>query len=299
MYYSPLRYPGGKSKLASFISKVCIDNNIKSTYLEPYAGGASVGLHLLLNGIVNDICINDADKSLYSFWFSLVNHSEELLRLIHDSPINMETWRACKEIQNQKDNANILDLAFSTFFLNRTNRSGIIKAGVIGGNDQTGNYKMDSRFNKAALIDRIEHIVCESNRITVTNNDAIDFINLQRNLGVRDDVIAYFDPPYYFKAKSLYMNHYNPEDHKLVAESILAINEFKYIISYDDTEEIKQLYSRLPSKSYSFTHNIINSRKGEEILFFEPSLKIESLLEKNPVKYRHRKNTPKKIFYKE
>ena len=217
MHYSPLRYPGGKSKLASFIAKICIDNNISDTYIEPYAGGASVALDLLMNNVVEKIHINDADRSIYAFWYVLVNHPEVLMQVIQDTTVDMDTWEFQKEVQKRKDRCDILDLAVSTFFLNRTNRSGILKAGVIGGNDQSGNYKIDCRFNKINLLRRMEVIASKRNKITVTNLDAIELIVREEKKSENLRKLAYFDPPYYYKAESLYMNHYKPDDHLVVS----------------------------------------------------------------------------------
>jgi len=148
MFYSPLRYPGGKNKLSAFIAKICIDNNINGHYVEPYSGGASVALFLLMEGFVEKITINDKDRSIYAFWYSVLNKTNKLCERIENAELNIEEWRKQKEVQANKKKADLLDLGFSTFYLNRTNRSGIINAGVIGGIQQNGNYLMDCRFNK-------------------------------------------------------------------------------------------------------------------------------------------------------
>ena len=299
MHYSPLRYPGGKSKLASFITKICIDNNINDTYIEPYAGGASVALDLLLNNVVEKIHINDADRSIYAFWYCLVKHPEVLMQVIQDTTVDMYTWEFQKEIQKRKDKCDILDLAVSTFFLNRTNRSGILKAGVIGGNDQSGKYKIDCRFNKVNLLKRMEHIASKRDKITITNLDAIELIRQQEIEPKNLKKLAYFDPPYYYKAESLYMNHYKPDDHLTVSNHIKSIEKFHFVISYDDTLEIRDLYNTLRQKRYSFAHNIINSRKGDEILFFDDKLKLDDLNQKNPIGFKRLKKNSNDIVYKE
>ena len=145
---SPLRYPGGKSKISNFFKQFVKDNGLlDGVYVEPYAGGASVALSLLFDEYVSKIIINDKDRSIYAFWHSVLYDTENLCRLIAETPVTMENWKKLRELQkvDKKDQASLLDLGFSTFFMNRTNRSGIIKAGVIGGYAQTGNYKMDAR----------------------------------------------------------------------------------------------------------------------------------------------------------
>jgi DNA adenine methylase len=183
-FYSPLRYPGGKNKLAKFIALVCEKNNINGHYVEPYAGGASVALHLLFNGYVKEITINDFDRSIYAFWDSVVNHSDKFCKRIEQTEITIENWTKCKRIQENKERASLFELGFSTFFLNRTNRSGVIGGGVIGGNKQKGNYKMTCRFNKRDLIERIKLIKKFRKYIHLENLDALDLIKkiqLQQN----------------------------------------------------------------------------------------------------------------------
>ena len=143
MHLSPLRYPGGKNRIANFIAQVCVDNRISGLYVEPYAGGASVALFLLFSNVVKKIVINDKDRSIYAFWYSVLHHTDRLCQMIIDTEVNVENWHKQKKVQSRKQYANLLELGFSTLFLNRTNRSGIISGGIIGGIDQTGEYKID------------------------------------------------------------------------------------------------------------------------------------------------------------
>lgn len=220
MFYSPLRYPGGKNKLSAFIAKICIDNDINGHYVEPYSGGASVALFLLLEGFVKKITINDKDRSIYAFWHSVLNRTNQLCELIENTEITINEWHKQRAIQNNKEKADLLELGFSTFFMNRTNRSGIIQAGVMGGMEQNGNYLMDCRFNKQELIDRIRKIASRKRDIKLYKKDAIKLIEMIQHESLDDNTILYFDPPYYLKASSLYMNHYKEESHKEVSEAI-------------------------------------------------------------------------------
>ena len=166
MRYSPLRYPGGKGKISSFFSELFVANNlIGGTYIEPYVGGGSIALSLLINGVANQIIINDKDRSLFAFWYSILNYTDEFCQLIENTPITIDTWYEQREIQKNKTNAELLSLGFSTFFLNRTNRSGIIKGGVIGGLNQTGNYLIDARYNSDDLKKRIKLIALYKDKI--------------------------------------------------------------------------------------------------------------------------------------
>lgn len=301
MLYSPLRYPGGKNKLSAFISKICIDNGIDGHYVEPYAGGASVALFLLLEGYMNTITINDKDRSIYAFWYATLNHTKELCERIENCEISIENWLRQKEIQKNKESEELLDLGFSTFFLNRTNRSGIIKGGVIGGNEQTGEYRMNCRFNKSELINRIKVIASKRKNITLCSMDAIKLIDKIEKKAKDENVVFYFDPPYYLKASSLYMNFYKKDNHLEVSNRIKSIKNIKWIVSYDNVPEIQSMYSDCIKKEYSFKHTAYNSRLGQEILFFSPDLIIpNAVVDWNPINYKHKRTkTSSKIIYKQ
>ncbi len=274
MFYSPLRYPGGKNKLSEFVAKICEKNNINGHYVEPYAGGASVALYLLLEGKVAEITINDFDRSIYAFWWAVLNETSKLCKLIEKTEVDISEWHKQKEIHKNKKTSNLLELGFSTFFLNRTNISGIIDGGVIGGLDQTGKYKIDCRFNKAALIDRIENIAKFEKQIHLTNLDALDLIDEISNKAEKNNTIFYFDPPYYLKGPSLYYSHYKSDDHKNVSEKIKDIKDIHWIVSYDDVSQINKFYKGSRTKKHIFRHTARSSRIGKEILFFSQDLSL-------------------------
>ncbi len=299
MFYSPLRYPGGKNKLSAFIAKICIDNNINGHYVEPYSGGASVALFLLMEGFVEKITINDCDRSIYAFWHSVLNKTNQLCELIENAELTIEEWRRQKNVQLNKKSADLLELGFSTFYLNRTNRSGIINAGVMGGIEQTGNYLMDCRFNKPDLIDRIRKISEKKKQIRLYKKDAIKLIDKIQNEAENENTVFYFDPPYYLKASTLYMNYYQKENHKNVSDKIKSINNIKWIVSYDNVPEIKELYAGYGKKEFSFKHTVYKIRIGNEILFFSHNIKQPEINNWNPLLFKYRKGkTTTKIIYK-
>lgn len=272
IHYSPLRYPGGKNKLANFIAKICFDNNIDGHYVEPYAGGASVALYLLLEGKVSKITINDIDRSIYAFWHSIKYKTRKFCKLIEETDITLENWRKFVEVQKNKKKASLLELGFSTFFLNRTNRSGILDAGVIGGLSQSGTYKIDCRFNKQELIKKIKLIAKRKKDINIYNLDAIDLIEKIKNESRNSNTIFYFDPPYYLKGQSLYMNHYKHDDHYAVSEAIKNIKNIHWIVSYDSVPQVKKLYVDFRKKEYSLWHSAHQAKEGAEVLFFSNKL---------------------------
>lgn len=266
-FYSPLRYPGGKRKLANFIKDAIVQNGILGgTYIEPFAGGASVALHLLFNNYVEKVIINDIDRSIYSFWYCVLNDTKELCDRINDIDITVEEWEKQRIIQLNKENAALIDLAFSTFFLNRTNRSGIIKGGIIGGKEQSGNWKIDARFNKANLIQRIEKIASSKDKISVHCLDSMDLIN-SLSLEIDERTLIYFDPPYYNQGSTLYVNHFTHEDHVKLSDYIKKL-ECKWILTYDETPEILGMYDGLEMKVLTLSYTASNKTRGREMLAF-------------------------------
>ncbi len=266
-FYSPLRYPGGKTKLAPFIKAIFNENDlIGCHYIEPYAGGAGVALSLLLDGYADRITINDYDRSIYAFWHSVVNDSKKFCKKINNTDIDIDTWKQQKEIQNNKADADLFTLGFSTFYLNRTNISGVIKGGPIGGYHQSGKYKINARFNKTALIKKIHAIAKHKKKIKVTNKDALDIIGT-----APEKSFVYFDPPYVKKANWLYMNFYNTEDHKKIAEQIMKnASHFHWLLSYDRNDLITELYESCKNRlSWGLNYGSSNKKATEDIFLHE------------------------------
>ncbi len=274
--FSPLRYPGGKATITPMVSQIIKDNNLeRGHYLEPYAGGAGLALSLLFKGYVHEIHLNDLDLSIWSFWHVILNETERFIEKINDTEITLKEWHKQRKVQEYKEDVDTFDLAFSTFFLNRTNRSGIIyRAGVIGGLKQTGNYKLDCRFNKEGLTSRIKTIVKYKHRIHLYNMDAIDFMNSTENT-VPECSLYVIDPPYFAKGSKLYTNFYKPEDHAHVAQKIQNLSK-SWIVTYDNTSEIKELYIDRPKYNFDLNYSVSTKRKGTELLIVSDNLWIRN-----------------------
>lgn len=283
--HSPLRYPGGKSCLSDFINDIAqLNGIIGGTYMELYAGGAGAALNLLFDGTFNRIHINDYDYNVYAMWYAILNHTRALINRINNTPITIEEWHKQKSIFERGRRENIVDLGFSTFFLNRTNRSGIIfKAGPIGGLNQTGNYKIDVRFNKENLIERIEKIADRRNDIFLTNLDAVEILNnIQMYNLVLEETFIYLDPPYYKKGKELYLNNYKHDNHLNLANTIRNIENVKWLVSYDNVSEIKEMYEDYRMSSFDLNYTLQTKKFGSELLVFCDDLQLpENITIKN------------------
>lgn len=268
MLYSPLRYPGGKGKLASFMGLIIEKMNIKGgTYVEPFAGGAGVALMLLMEGYVDNIVINDYDKAIYSIWRAIVNEPENLIDRIENTNVNVDEWKKQKNIYIKNNHKYSMDLAFATFFLNRTNRSGILKGGPIGGFKQSGNYRIDARYNADKLIKRIRDIAKYKKHIKVYNKEIVSFIENILPSYV-NNTLTYFDPPYFNKGPELYKNFFDKDDHARIAKLILQKVKSNWIITYDDTPEIVKLYSQQCMRRYDLNYSAANTGKSSEVMIF-------------------------------
>jgi DNA adenine methylase len=270
---SPLRYPGGKSCLKPVVSKILKSNKLQRVhYAEPYAGGCGLALSLLFSGYVSDIHVNDVDPSIWSFWHSVLNRTDDLVALIEGTTIDVDEWRKQRAVQLAEDLNDPVALGFSAFFLNRENRSGIIAgAGVIGGLDQTGNDKMDCRFNKSDLVQRIRRISKYGSRIHLTRKDAVAFMD--DSGGLPEETFFCIDPPYFNKGSSLYTNFYNPEDHNDVSEAVLRLNH-PWILTYDNAEEIRALYKARRQYVFDINYSVQTKRVGTELLVASKGLRL-------------------------
>ena len=266
--FTPLRYPGGKGKLAPYLVELFRFNHLcDGLYVEPYAGGAAVALSLLLTGHAGEVVINDIDPFVYAFWWAVLNDTETLCHIIQDTPVTMETWHAQKKVHAHPGHFSRTAVGFATFFLNRTNRSGILKAGVIGGQRQNGPYTMAARYNKENLIKRIKLIATYRCRIHLHNADAFELVNtIKSNLPKKS--LFYFDPPYFVKGCMLYKNSYSESDHRTMAACIRSLN-CPWIVTYDNVPEICEMFYGESSEVFDISYSAHMKRpRGAEVLFY-------------------------------
>jgi DNA adenine methylase len=245
-------------------------------YVEPYAGGASVALSLLYEGFADTIHINDLNPGVYAFWNAALEQTSRLCEAILKTPVTIDEWHKQRAVTLDCD-ASSFDLGFATFFLNRTNRSGIIGGGVIGGLDQSGSWKINARFTKPELIRRIEKVGRHRSRIHLTNADAADFLQGWASTDV-PPAFLYLDPPYFLKGAGLYDNFYDPKDHAAVALKVADL-QHPWIVSYDAHPEIIGLYEHHHHIRYSLSYSATTSRhRGSEVMFFSPDLALPDTL---------------------
>lgn len=273
---TPLRYPGGKSQITPLVTDIMEANGlIGGEYAEPFSGGAGIAINLLLSGKVGHIYLNDFDEAIYAFWHSVLNQSDALCQQITETEVTIEEWHRQKEILFG-DTQDLLAKGFAALFLNRTNRSGILKAGVIGGLQQAGAYKLDCRFTKPTLIKKINKIAALADQVTLTQLDVLDFIH-QVIPQTAENTLVNLDPPYFKRGQELYTNAFEHADHAHLANAVRQIERY-WMVTYDFAPEIIGLYEGLPQYSNQLNYSAQQKRVGTELLVLDPRLTPPTIL---------------------
>ncbi|MDI9641313.1 DNA adenine methylase [Kamptonema cortianum] len=268
--FSPLRYPGGKAAFTGILDQIIKLKQLHgSVYVEPYAGGAGAALSLLFLEKVDRIVINDLDPAIFAFWKAATEESEWFASQVATIPLSVNEWRRQRQIYLNGSEHSTRELGFALFYLNRTNRSGIVEGWPIGGLDQCGKWKIDARFNREALSARIRAIGLYRNRIEVMNSDGIA---LAKEYLIKNEGLVYLDPPYFAKGKSLYLNHYKSEDHKSLAKLLNRHRNSAWVLTYDNVEPIRKLYPKRRILDFSLNYSVHSAKTGSEILIPSDSL---------------------------
>jgi DNA adenine methylase len=269
---SPLRYPGGKSALYVPLRNLLRANDlISGTYVEPYAGGAGAALALLVTGQVQRIVINDLDPAIYAFWRAVVTEAAAFSRLVDNAALDLREWSRQREIYLTAPKDDHLRLGFATFYLNRTNRSGALNGGVIGGQKQVGRYRIDARFNKATLMERLRLIDVYSKRIRLSNVDGLSVI---KSFADDDEVFIYADPPYFDRSSSLYLNAFEERDHAALASTLNGLPSCNWLLTYDDVPRVHELYAERRREIISLNYSAHRVLKAHEVMVYSDALEV-------------------------
>jgi DNA adenine methylase len=270
---SPLRYPGGKSSLYMQLRGLLRSNNLTSgIYVEPYAGGAGAGVALLVTGQVQKIVINDLDPAIFAFWQAVVGEPLAFARLIEDARLDLKEWARQKEVYLTVHRDDYMKLGFATFYLNRTNRSGALNGGVIGGQKQVGTYKIDARFNKPELAERVRLIGMHASRIGLHNKDGLTVI---QEYALDPTTLIYADPPYFDRSGSLYLNSFTEEDHAALAAMLNALNNSKWLLTYDDVPKVRELYADRRRELITLNYSAHRVLKAQEVMVYSDGLALD------------------------
>lgn len=261
---SPLRYPGGKAALADFFGRIICRLEVRpTTYVEPYAGGAGAGIALLRQDVVQRLVLNDVDPAVHCFWLSVTARPDHFAAAIVDTPLDVEEWRRQKETYRAADESDPFTLGFAFFYLNRTNRSGILNAGPIGGVNQNGRYKIDARFNRDELAARVAAIGALASRITVLGLDGMSVV---QRYAAAPSVFTYIDPPYVDMGGSLYLNAFTHRDHADLAAKLDEHPDGNWVVTYDPSDFIRRLYRQHQVREYQLSYSARRTGKASELM---------------------------------
>lgn len=275
-YLSPLRYPGGKARLAPYLQRLINAQTPRPAhYAEPFAGGAGAALKLLADDVVDEIHLNDLNPGIAAFWRSITTAPEDFCELIDATSVDLEEWHRQREIYYAGETGNDLSLGFATFYLNRTNRSGILHAGPIGGLEQKGKWKIDARYNKAGLIQRVKAVARLSSRIHVTQLEGLKFLEKVSTLD--SNVFIYADPPYIVQGDGLYLHAFDESAHVDLADK-LAGTRSPWMLTYDDDPRITDiLYNNVRSARFPIAHTAHKQHIGTEAVIYSDTINVPDL----------------------
>jgi DNA adenine methylase len=268
-HLSPLRYPGGKASLAGFLTDVIDLNELRGChYFEPFAGGAGAALALLVEGVVAEISINDADIRIFSFWKAVLEDSHRFIDKVFSVPLTLDEWHNQRDVCGDPAIHDSFDVGFAAFYMNRCNRSGVLTgAGPIGGLHQSGKWTLGVRFSREPLAKRVIELSKFRDRIHLSCSDSIDFLKNALPFGkARRNVFVYLDPPYVNKGQRLYLNAYKHRDHVGIARYLNGQKTLPWLLSYDDDTLIRELYQDRHVFNLPIRYSLQKKRSASELI---------------------------------
>lgn len=265
---SPFRYPGGKGFLTGFLNaEVEKLGNCKRQYVEPFAGGAGAALNLLSKNQVDHVHLNDLDIRVHSAWKAVLEENDRFIDAVKTCDVSLKTWEWAKSFVDQPGQSYSFDLGFATFFVNRTSRAGIISgSGPIGGYKQSGTWKIDARFYRETMMERIKWVGRNAERISLYRLPVVDFLEQCEKMLPSKNTLYFIDPPYVKIGSRLYLDGMLDGGHERLAKYINESRLTNWIITYDDHPLVRDLYKKYSIRHLQVNYSLGRTRKENEVL---------------------------------
>jgi DNA adenine methylase len=260
---SPLRYPGGKSKVTDLLLPF-IPLDIRE-FREPFIGGGSVFLAVknLFQNRIERYWINDINVDLYLFWKYAQNNIDNLASAVIKVRENYQDGKELYNYLKNQDNINSeFDIAVRFFIMNRITFSGIM---------DSGGYSQQA-FEKRFTESSIERLKSVSNCLSQVNITCADYEDLLMQDG--KEVFLFLDPPYFKAVKSklygLKGDLHTSFDHQRFADNLQKC-QHRWLLTYDDCPEVRELFSFADISEFEVQYGMNNYKqknaaKGKELL---------------------------------
>lgn len=272
-YVSPLRYPGGKATMASWLGEMFsrqLGYMDVEVWLEPFAGGAGAALTLLDRDAVPEAWIVDANPAIAAFWQTVTGDGDALAARIERTTPTLGLYARSQGLLAEPDGADRFELGYAAFIVNRCSRSGIIapRSGAMS--------DIGARFNAAELADRIRHVASFGSRLRVIHGDGIGFIeDLNGAAGIEDEVLAFCDPPYLREGNRLYRVGMDGDMHQRLADALHA-TPARWLLTYDNEPAVTDLlYPDHRVIAYDIRNNANRARIAREYAVLSHNLDVD------------------------
>lgn len=282
------RYPGGKSKLAKIIvsklSDIASSNNLVE-YREPFFGGGSIGINFIQSNQPKSIWINDKDIGIACLWTAVIKDCAKFKEYVMGfKPTVAAFYKFKNDLLNlkeiPKDRNSVIEIGFMKFAIHQISYSGLgtKSGGPLGGADQKSQYKVDCRWSPNYVCKKIDKMFNLLSKFNINQNACtnLDFESLIQDKSVQS--LLYLDPPYYIKGNDLYQKGFSLDDHQRLAD-LLRNTPHKWLLSYDDCEEIRNIYSWAKIDSIDVNYTITATKDkhtGKRLARIKPELLISA-----------------------
>lgn len=277
-HISPLRYPGGKSRiwehLAAQYTQAPLGELDAEIWFEPFAGGLGAGLKMLQESIIGELWFCEANRGLGALWGELVANPTALIDTVSSLPerMSLDVYQEALAVLAAPDSYPQLQVAVAALVVNRCSRSGMVTptTGPIGGKQQDGKYRVGDRWNLPRTISTLEKLAPLTRYMRFVGPDGISALAGLPNSGFAEEVFVFADPPYVGAGQRLYQHGLDESGHRALADALHDLDETHWVLAYDEAPLVRELYEGLHIQEYTLHHTANRSKSGAELLIYGP-----------------------------